>query len=168
MSNQSYFDAMNYEAMIAEYGHPENFIDEIAKMPRDKLRALQNERFIKVVTFGWKIPFYQRHWGAAGLRPNDIQSIDDIYKLPPYSKEDLMASVEAYPPIGDFHGLNTYKPEERPSLVFQTTSGTTGRPQPLLFGPKSREIQNLLLARFYAMQESLAAMLFTQFMVMEW
>jgi phenylacetate-CoA ligase len=152
MSNQSYFDAMNYEAMIAEYGHPENFIDEIAKMPRDKLRALQNERFIKVVNFGWKIPFYQRHWGAAGVRPNDIQSIDDIHKLPPYSKEDLMASVEAYPPIGDFHGLDTYMPEERPSLVFQTTSGTTGRPQPLLFGPKSREIQNLLLARFYAMQ----------------
>ena len=28
----------------------------------------------------------------------------------------------------------------------------TGKPQPLLYGPKSREIQNLLLARFYALQ----------------
>ncbi|SMY08149.1 phenylacetate--CoA ligase family protein [Flavimaricola marinus] len=152
MSQPSYFDAMNYEAMIADYGRPETFVDEIAKMPRDKLRALQNDRFLKLVAFGWKIPFYQRHWGAAGVTPDDIRSIDDIGKLPPYSKEDLMASVEAHPPIGDFHGLDTYAPEDRPPLVFQTTSGTTGRPQPLLFGPRSREIQNLLLARFYALQ----------------
>lgn len=152
MSQPSYFDAMTYDAMIADYGRPETFVDEIARMPRDTLRNLQNERFLKLVAFAWKIPFYQRHWGAAGVTPQDIQSIDDIGKLPPYSKEDLMASVEAFPPIGDFHGLDTYAPEDRPPLVFQTTSGTTGRPQPLLFGPKSREIQNLLLARFYAMQ----------------
>ena len=152
MSNQSYFDAMNYDKMILEYGRPEQFESEIARMPRDRLHALQNDRFLKVVAFAWKIPFYQRHWGEAGITPDDIQSINDIGKLPPYSKEDLMASVEANPPIGDFHGLDTYAPEDRPPLVFQTTSGTTGRPQPLLFGPKSREIQNLLLARFYAMQ----------------
>jgi phenylacetate-CoA ligase len=152
MSQPSYFDAMGYEEMISEYGRPENFVNEIARMPRDKLQKLQNERFLKVVAFAWKIPFYQRHWGAANLIPDDIRSIADISKLPPYSKEDLMASVEAYPPIGDFHGLDTYADNDRPPLVFQTTSGTTGRPQPLLFGPKSREIQNLLLARFYAMQ----------------
>lgn len=152
MTQPSYFDAMNYEALISEYGRPETFVDEIARMPRDALRRLQNERFLKLVAFGWKIPFYQRHWGGAGVRPGDIASIEDIGKLPPYSKEDLMASVEAHPPIGDFHGLDTYAPEDRPPLVFQTTSGTTGRPQPLLFGPRSREIQNLLLARFYAMQ----------------
>jgi phenylacetate-CoA ligase len=34
----------------------------------------------------------------------------------------------------------------------QTTSGTTGKPQPLLYGPKSREIQNALLARIYLLQ----------------
>ena len=152
MPHRSYFDAMDYEAMIAEYGRPETFVTDIARMPRDRLRRLQNERFLKVMAFAWKIPFYQRHWGAAGVTPDDVRSIDDIGILPPYSKEDLMASVEAYPPIGDFHGLDTYADEDRPPLVFQTTSGTTGRPQPLLFGPKSREIQNLLLARFYAMQ----------------
>lgn len=148
----SYFDAMNYSTLIADYGRPEDFVSDIARMPRDRLRALQNDRFLKVMEFAWKIPFYQRHWGAAGVVPADIRSLDDIGKLPPYSKGDLMASVEAYPPIGDFHGLDTYAPDDRPPLVFQTTSGTTGRPQPLLFGPRSREIQNLLLARIYAMQ----------------
>jgi phenylacetate-CoA ligase len=152
MKQLSYFDAMQYDQLIADYGQPEDFVPKIAKMPRDALRTLQNKRFMEVVDFAWRIPFYQRHWDAAGVTRNDIKSLDDIEKLPTYSKTDLMASVEAFPPIGDFHGLDTYLPQDRPPLVFQTTSGTTGRPQPLLFSPKSREIQNLLLARLYAMQ----------------
>lgn len=152
MMQSSYFDAMQYDQMIADYGRPETFVTHIAKMPRDELWELQNKRFLEVVKFAWKIPFYQRHWGEAGVKPEDITSLKDITKLPSYSKGDLMKSVEAYPPIGDFHGLDTYADSDRPPLIFQTTSGTTGRPQPLLFGPRSREIQNLLLARLYVMQ----------------
>ncbi len=148
----NYFEAMDYAGMIRDYGRPESFVDRFTAMSRDELRAIQNERFLKIVAFAWKVPFYQRHWGAAGVEPGDISGIDDIVKLPPYSKADLMASVEAHPPIGDFHGLDSYPADQRPPLVFQTTSGTTGKPQPLLFGPKSREIQNLLLGRFYALQ----------------
>ncbi len=37
-------------------------------------------------------------------------------------------------------------------MVLHTTSGTTGAPQPLLFGARDREIQNALLARAYIMQ----------------
>ena len=33
-----------------------------------------------------------------------------------------------------------------------TTSGTTGAPQPLFYGARDREIQNLLLARAYLFQ----------------
>ena len=37
-------------------------------------------------------------------------------------------------------------------MILHTTSGTTGKPQPLLFGPRGREVQNLLLARAYLFQ----------------
>lgn len=148
----NYFEAMDYAGIIRDYGRPESFVERFSTLSRDELRAIQNERFLKIVAFAWKIPFYQRLWGASGVVPDDIRSIDDIVKLPAYSKSDLMASVEAHPPIGDFHGLDTYPAGQRPPLVFQTTSGTTGKPQPLLFGAKSREIQNLLLGRFYALQ----------------
>ncbi len=56
MSNQSYFDAMNYDKMILEYGRPEQFESEIARMPRDRLHALQNDRFLRVVAFAWEDP----------------------------------------------------------------------------------------------------------------
>lgn len=148
----NYFDAMDYQGILRDYGRPETFLSRFSAISRDELRSIQNERFLKLMEFGWRVPFYQRLWGAKGLEKGDINSIDDIVKLPAYSKSDLMASVEAFSPIGDFDGRASYSEDTRPPLVFQTTSGTTGKPQPLLFGPKSREIQNLLLARFYAMQ----------------
>ncbi|MFN0116464.1 MAG: phenylacetate--CoA ligase family protein [Paracoccaceae bacterium] len=152
MTGPTYFDAMDYGAMLRDYGRPEDFAARIARTGRGDLRALQEARFLRVMDFAWKVPFYRRLWGAKGIEPGDIGSLDDIRLLPAYSKSDLMASVEAHPPLGDFHGLDSYAPADRPPLILQTTSGTTGRPQPLLYGPKSREMQNLLLARIYAMQ----------------
>jgi len=152
MTTLNYFEAADYAGIISEYGRPHEFLPRFSKMSSDELRSIQNRRFLNVVAFAWKVPFYQRLWGARGIEPGDITSLDDIIKLPTYSKSDLMESVEAYPPIGDFHGLDSYPEDKRPPLIFQTTSGTTGKPQPLLYGPKSREIQNLILARYYAMQ----------------
>ncbi|XDB00423.1 hypothetical protein AB1M95_20050 (plasmid) [Sulfitobacter sp. LCG007] len=152
MSRPNYFDAMDYPAMIAEYGRPGDFEARFARLSRDELRSLQNTRFLRLMAFAWKVPFYRRLWAAKGLEPGDIRSIEDIAKLPTYSKSDLMASVEAHPPLGDFSGREAYDADRRPPLIFQTTSGTTGRPQPLLYGPKSRELQNLMLARTYALQ----------------
>jgi phenylacetate-CoA ligase len=142
---------MDHAGMLADYGRPEDF-PAIARIGRDALRARQEARLARVLAFAWKVPFYRRLWGAAGAEPGDIRGLDDLARLPAYGKADLMAAVEAHPPFGDFHGLDSYPPEARPPLILQTTSGTTGRPQPLLFGPKSREVQNLLLARLYALQ----------------
>ena len=148
----NYFDAVDYPNIISAYPTGDAFLKTFAGMSRDELRARQDARFREVLAFAWKVPFYRRLWGKKGIEPGDISGLEDIGKLPPYSKADLMASVEQFPPIGDFHGLDTYPDDRRPPLIFQTTSGTTGKPQPLLFGPKSREVQSLLLGRLYALQ----------------
>jgi len=103
------------------------------------------------MAFGWRVPFYVRDRGSRGIIQSDIISLEDIVHLPPYGKSDLMASLEAHPPIGDFHGLDSYADDQRPPLIFHTTAGTTGRPPPLLLGPRSREVQSLMLARLYAL-----------------
>jgi phenylacetate-CoA ligase len=152
LSTTSYFDAFDAKALRKDFPLGEDLYSTYCGMSKDELFARQNAHFLKAVAFAWKIAFYQRLWGNAGVVASDIKSLADITKLPTYSKSDLMESVEAYPPIGDFDGLATYPDDQRPPLIFQTTSGTTGRPQPLLYGPKSREVQNLLLGRVYAMQ----------------
>ena len=145
----TYFESFDYQQMLNDYPLGDDMLTQFEGMDREALKALQNRRFMRIVERAWEIPFYQRIWGNAGVKPSDISSIDDIEKLPLISKTDIMDSVEQYPPIGDFHGMDGVPPEQRAPLVFHTTSGTTGTPQPLLFGPKSREIQALLVARSY-------------------
>jgi len=147
-----YFDAIDLPAVREAFPVGAAFLGTYRGMSRDELRARQDAHFRNVLGFAWKIPFYQRLWGDAGLETGDVTGLEDIGKLPTYSKVELMRSVEEHPPIGDFHGLDTYVDADRPNLIFQTTSGTTGTPQPLLFGPKSREVQSMLLARLYQLQ----------------
>jgi phenylacetate-CoA ligase len=141
MTYPIYFEALDAKQMLADY--PLDLVGAYGGMSRDELHALQNARFVKLMERGWQIPFYQRLWGEKGIEPADVRGLQDIGKLPVYDKSDLMASVNAYPPYGDFDGRGS------DPVVFHTTSGTTGRPQPLMFGPKGREITNLLVGRMY-------------------
>ena len=151
MPGFDYVTAMDHSALLRDFPIGPDFPSALRRVSRDALRARQDADFRRLLAFAWQIPFYQRLWGAKGIEPGDIRGLDDLPKLPAYDKSDLMASVAAYPPIGDFHGQDVHPPERRPQIIMQTTSGTTGTPQPLLFGPKSREVQNRLLARMYLM-----------------
>ena len=148
----TYFDAVPHREMLREYSIGAAFLERFRTISRDELRHRQDQRFRDVMKRGWEIPFYRRLWSSKGIEPGDIQSLDDIAKLPTYQKSDIMASVEANPPLGDFHGIESARADVKPTVILHTTSGTTGRPQPLLFGPKTREMQNLLLARTYLLQ----------------
>jgi phenylacetate-CoA ligase len=150
MTYPTYFEAFDAREMLAEYPIGDAFLARYASMSRDELRSLQEKRFARLMRRGWEVPFYRRLWGAKGIEPGDILGLDDLPKLPVYDKADLMASVAEHPPYGDFAGLGD--PASRPPAILHTTSGTTGRPQPLLFGPKGREITNLLVGRMYRWQ----------------
>jgi phenylacetate-CoA ligase len=146
-----YWTAMDHAGLVRDFPIGPDFPRALQALSRDELRARQERDFARTLAFAWKVPFYQRLWGARGIAPGDIRGLDDLPKLPSYDKSNLMESVAAYPPLGDFHGQDAHPRETRPQIIFQTTSGTTGKPQPLLFGPKSREVQNRLLARMYLM-----------------
>ncbi|MGY2736099.1 phenylacetate--CoA ligase family protein [Sphingomonas sp. UYP23] len=149
MTFPTYHETIDIQAMLKAYPVGDAFVARYTGMSRDELFALQDAQFRTLMRRGWQIPFYQRLWGAKGIEAGDIQCLADITKLPVYDKSDIMASVAAYPPYGDFSGMGG---ADRPPVIFHTTSGTTGRPQPLLFGPKGREVPNLLVGRMYRWQ----------------
>jgi phenylacetate-CoA ligase len=146
MSFPTYFEALDHHQMLADYPVAERFVARYRSMSRDELFELQNAQFLTLMRRGWDIPFYQRLWRAKGIEPGDIGGLEDIGRLPVYDKSDLMASIGDHPPFGDFAGLGG---SDRPPAILHTTSGTTGRPQTLLFGPKGREVGNLLVGRHY-------------------
>ncbi len=145
MNHPDYFATADVPQLLRDYPVGDEFVARYTAMSADALRSLQDAQFLRLMQRGWAIPFYARHWGARGIQPGDIRSLDDLQKLPSYDKSDLMASIAAHPPFGDFHGLGDAA--TRPPAVLHTTSGTTGKPQTLLFGPKGREVGNLLVAR---------------------
>ena len=152
MSYATYFESFDVKELLQQFPLDQAFTDKFKAISREQLRAEQNEKFLRCVARAWQIPFYQRLWGNAGVKPEDIRSLDDITRLPVFGKHEIMASVEANPPLGDFHGWQDGTEAGDTPLVFHTTSGTTGRPQPLVFSPHSREVQSLLLARLYRWQ----------------
>ncbi|KPP94904.1 phenylacetate--CoA ligase family protein [Erythrobacter sp. HL-111] len=147
MTYPTYFEALDHEQLLKDYPVGDAFTARYAAMSRDELFALQDAQFRRLMERGWQVPFYRRLWGEKGIEPGDIRGLEDITKLPVYDKSDLMASIAQYPPYGDFHGMGD--PASRPPTIFHTTSGTTGKPQTLMFGPKGREVGNLLVGRMY-------------------
>lgn len=150
-SSPNYFDEVDHRRLIAEYPIGDAFLAGPARISPAGLRELQERRFRAVIARAWEVPFYRRRWRAAGLEPGDVRGLDDLARIPPYSKSDLMASVAEHPPFGDYHGIDRGH-AACPGMVLHTTSGTTGTPQPIWFGAFDREVQNALLARAYRLQ----------------
>ena len=91
---------------------------EIECASREDMIALQNEKLVKQVKHVWdNVPYYRKKMEEKGVTPDDIQSIDDLHKLPFLSKADLR---EAYP-----YGLMGKPLKE--CVRIQSTSGTTGK-----------------------------------------
>ena len=94
------------------------FQPEIETMPVDQLKALQSERLVKQVKHVWdNVPYYRAKMEEKGVTPDDIKGIEDLYKLPFVTKDDLR---EAYP-----YGLLA-KPL-KDCVRIHSTSGTTGK-----------------------------------------
>jgi len=149
--HRSYFEAADWTALARQHPVGEAFVAMATSLSRDALFARQNALFLKSVERAWKTPFYQKLWGEAGIEPGDITGLEMLCDLPSFDKSDIMDSIARNPPFGDFDGRDSH-PDGKPNVVMHTTSGTTGTPQVLLFGAKSREVQNMLLARVYRFQ----------------
>ena len=145
-----YFRQANPYQVVTDYPIGNEVWSKFGEMNGEQIRDLQETRFLQLVKKAWSNPFYLRRWSSVGLEPGDIVNLDDITKIPTFSKSDLMESVEKFPPFGDFIGKASWADGQR--VVMHTTSGTTGNPQPLFYGPRDREIQNALLARAYLLQ----------------
>lgn len=92
--------------------------EKIECASRDEMRALQSERLVAQVKHVYEnVPYYKNLMDEKGVTPDDIKSVDDLYKLPFLTKADLR---DAYP-----YGLLAKPLSE--CVRIQSTSGTTGR-----------------------------------------
>ena len=91
---------------------------EIETASPEQIRQWQDERLVATVKRVYEnVEYYRNKMDEKGVKPEDIKSRDDLYKLPFLTKDDLR---DAYP-----YGL-VAKPLSD-CVRIQSTSGTTGR-----------------------------------------
>ena len=114
------------------------FQEEIECAPREKILAIQNEKLVAQVKHVWdNVEYYRKKMQEKNLTPDDIKSVDDLYKLPFLSKADLKA---AYP-----YGLLAVPLKD--CVRIQSTSGTTGKRVVAFYTQKDIDIWEECCAR---------------------
>jgi len=100
------------------------FESEIETMDRSNLEKLQMERL------QWQLkrcyeesPFYRERFMKAGIKPEDIRSLEEIVRIPPVTKEELREEQLAHPSFGRY----TVAPSKDWAELHPST-GTTGVP----------------------------------------
>lgn len=89
-------------------------------LSRSELDALQLSKLRAITSHAYETSdFYRRHFDSAGFNPAQIQSLEDLSKIPYLSKDDVRENLET--------GLISNK-VDRSKILRITTSGSTGRP----------------------------------------
>lgn len=118
---------------MIEYWNP-----QIERMPVDELKELQEQKLKELVHYVYQhSPFYRKKFDDAGVKPEDIKTLDDVKKLPFTYKQDLRDTY----PTGMF-----CVPNEQ-LVRFHVSSGTTGKPTIVGYTKNDIDQWSLSLAR---------------------
>jgi len=114
---------------------------DIEVASREELRDLQTERLTETVAYVYEnVPYYQEALDEAGVSPDDIQSVEDVSKLPFTTKEDFR---DEYP-----DGLFAVDRSEIARL--HASSGTTGKPKIVSYTDDDLGVWREVMARSLA------------------
>jgi len=115
---------------------------EIECMSRQDMRILQSERLKQLVQKVYdNVAFYRRRMDEMGVKPEDIQSIDDIVKLPFTYKNDLR----------DHYPFGLFAVPMKDIVRVHASSGTTGKPTTVGYTKNDIENWREVLARCLSM-----------------
>jgi phenylacetate-CoA ligase len=122
----------------------ETIWDERETWSRDRIETFQLDALrTQLQRVGQRSDHYRRVFDDVGFQPGDLKSFADLRRLPFTRKADYAAGLLADPPFGS---LAAVKPGEAVRVHF--SSGTTGKPAPVLWTLPDIERWADLYARF--------------------
>lgn len=103
---------------------PRYWDERVESLPRERLSEEQDGLLKTQVVRLWAASeFYRERLAAVGARPEDLRGIEDLWRLPIVTKEELRREQESHPPFGR---LVAAPPSEWQEL--HPSTGTTGAP----------------------------------------
>lgn len=107
----------------------------------DELRSIQDVRLTETVKYVYdSVPYYKKKMADIGILPQDIKGVDDLYKLPFTTKDDLR---DTYP-----YGLMAVPMSE--IVRIHASSGTTGKRIVVTYTKEDIETWADMMARAFA------------------
>lgn len=107
-------------------------------MGHEELKGLQLTRLKKTVAATYNnVPFYARRFKEAGIRPEDIRSLDDLRRLPFTRKTDLR----------DNYPFGLFAVPKKDIVRIHASSGTSGKPTVVGYTRNDLDAWSDLLAR---------------------
>jgi phenylacetate-CoA ligase len=101
-----------FKAALAEF-------DKRQWLPLAQIKEYQNEQLRHLIKHAYdNVPFYNKSMRELNLKPGDFKTVDDLYKLPIITRDDLKKSLRQFVAVN-------YKPSQ---MTKGFTSGTTGSP----------------------------------------
>ena len=95
------------------------FLERSQYWTREQIDAYQNEKLRSLILHAYQnVPFYTELFNRNQLKPDDIQTKDDLYKLPIITKKDLKLNKSKWKAVNL---------RDR-SLIYSSSSGSTGEP----------------------------------------
>jgi len=118
------------------------FNQKMETMPQKELRELQLKRLKEIVYYSYtNVPFYKRKMDEAGVKPDDIKTLDDVTKIPFTTKDDLRENSP--------FGFLAVPMEEL--IELHASSGTTGVPVTVCYTHHDIDVWSEVMARCLSM-----------------
>ncbi|MBN2283155.1 MAG: phenylacetate--CoA ligase [Deltaproteobacteria bacterium] len=114
--------------------------EEFETLPREALEALQLKRLKNVVERVYHtVGFYRKAFDNAGVTPDNIETLEDIRKLPFTTKQDLK----------DNYPFGMFAVPMSNVVRLHASSGTTGKPTVVGYTQRDIETWSRLMARSF-------------------
>jgi phenylacetate-CoA ligase len=128
------------------YPPPPEYFETAFFADPDLIQRQQLARLQQRALTAYQVPFFRERWDAAGFDPRSLQTLDDLWRVPFYTVEDIRKSIEAHPPWGTYQGVTPDQALREPMRVY-VSGGTSGMSRPTFYTQWDREVGSLLMAR---------------------
>jgi phenylacetate-CoA ligase len=145
------WEAVDYDALVRAYPPPPEYFERAWYASPDEIERTQLTRLRERALAAYRVPFFGRLWDAAGFDPRAITTVDDLWRAPSYTVDDIRKSIDAHPPWGDYQAVTPADALREPLRVYMS-GGTTGKSRPTFYTQWDREVGAVLTARALFMQ----------------
>jgi phenylacetate-CoA ligase len=140
------WEAVDFRRIERSFPPPPEYFETAYFEDPDTIERRQLSRLRDRAQRAAHVPFFRNRWEAAGVGPENLATLDDLWRFPAYTVDDIRRNIEEHPPYGDYQGVTPEMARLEPMRLYMS-GGTTGNSRPTLYTQWDREVGAVLTAR---------------------